>query len=52
MKVDEELEEVIVFVVEDESGVRDVLRDTLEQEGYRVVTAENATVALLEAQHA
>lgn len=35
-----------VLVVDDDAPIRDFVRATLEGEGYRVVTAENGSVAL------
>lgn len=35
-----------ILVVEDDQGIRDVLRFSLESEGYKVFTAENGKVAL------
>jgi CheY-like chemotaxis protein len=36
----------LVFVVDDDEGIREVLRDILEAEGYRVATAANGREAL------
>jgi CheY-like chemotaxis protein len=35
-----------VLIVEDDPSIRDILRDTLESEGYLALTAENGRVAL------
>ena len=34
-----------ILVVDDEAGIRELLREILEDEGYQVRLAENATVA-------
>ena len=34
-----------IMVVDDEVGIRELLSDILQDEGHRVVTAENAQVA-------
>ena len=39
-----------ILVVEDDAGLRDVLRTLLEAEGYRVIEAETAARALIEAR--
>lgn len=36
-----------ILVVDDEPGMRDVLKDDLEMEGYRVLTAESGNKALM-----
>ncbi|MFN8472729.1 MAG: response regulator transcription factor [Anaerolineae bacterium] len=40
-----------LLVVDDKAGVRNVLRDYLTEEGFRVVTAENGRDALYVARH-
>ncbi|MFN8482236.1 MAG: response regulator transcription factor [Anaerolineae bacterium] len=42
---------VTLLVVDDKAGVRNVLRDYLTEEGFRVVTAENGREALYVARH-
>lgn len=37
---------VLVFVIEDEDPIRRLIRDTLESEGFRVLTARSAEDAL------
>jgi len=39
-----------ILVVEDDAGLRDVLRTLLEAEGYRVIEADTAARALIEAR--
>lgn len=39
-----------ILVVEDDAGLRDLLRTLLEAEGYRVIEAETAARALIEAR--
>lgn len=39
-----------ILIVEDEQGVRDLIRDTLKEEGYTVVEAGNGMEALLYSQ--
>jgi two-component system KDP operon response regulator KdpE len=39
-----------ILVVEDEAGIRDVLRELLETQGYAIVEAESATRGLVEAR--
>ena len=34
-----------ILIVDDEVGIRDLLSEILQDEGYGVATAENATVA-------
>ena len=34
-----------IMVVDDEVGIRELLSDILQDEGHRVITAENAQVA-------
>ena len=40
-----------ILVVDDKAGVRTLVREYLEQEGYSVVTAENGRSALYAARH-
>ncbi len=40
-----------ILVVDDEVGIRELLRDILEDEGYHVVLAENAAQARDYRQH-
>jgi excisionase family DNA binding protein len=42
--------EPVVLVVDDEAGIRTLVRKTLETEGYRVVTASDGAEALAAAQ--
>jgi len=44
--VDEDTESLRVLVVDDEAEFTDMLRETLEQAGYEVATAESGAVAL------
>jgi len=35
-----------ILLVDDDTGMREVLRDILEDEGFRITTAENGKIAL------
>ena len=41
----------VVLVVEDEAPIREVIRDVLEDNGYRVVAAANGAEALVALEH-
>ena len=40
-----------ILLVEDDMGMREVLRDILEDEGFEITTAENGKVALTQIEN-